>query len=68
MQQEPRVATLEEVMEHYNNGIHFADNLDSNLSEESLDLNEEQISDLIAFMKTFTDQEFISDPKFQSPF
>ena len=62
-----RFATLEEVIEHYSTGVHFATNLDSNL-ESSLNLTESQKEDLLNFLKTLTDTEFVENPAFQNPF
>ena len=61
-----RFATLEEVVEHYNSGGHFAENVDPNL--RPLGLTEVQKQEILAFMKTFTDTSFLSNPLFQSPF
>ena len=62
-----RFATLEEVIEHYSTGVHFATNLDANL-EASLNLTESQKEDLLNFLKTLTDTEFTENPAFQDPF
>lgn len=63
-----RFATLEEVIDHYNEGVHFAENLDGNLDGSHLNLTEENKVDLINFLKTLTDPEFLVDERFQSPF
>lgn len=62
-----RFETLEEVIEHYNSGVHFSTNLDVNL-RDPLNLNESQKEDLLNFLKTLTDTEFVENPKFHSPF
>lgn len=62
-----RFSTLEEVVEHYSSGVHFATNLDDNL-REPLGLNESQKEDLVNFLKTLTDTEFTENPAFQNPF
>ena len=61
-----RFATLEEVIDHYNSGGHYAINLDSNI--RPLGLSEQNKADLIAFLKTLTDTAFVNDPRFQNPF
>lgn len=61
-----RFETLEEVVEHYNSGGHYAVNIDANL--RPLQLTEQQKQEIIAFMHTFTDTSFRSNPLFQSPF
>jgi len=62
-----RFNTLEEVLEHYSTGVHFATNLDSDL-RNPLELNESEKEDLVNFLKTFTDIEFTENPAFQDPF
>ncbi|MCB9284443.1 MAG: cytochrome C peroxidase [Lewinellaceae bacterium] len=62
-----RFATIEEVLDFYNQGIHFADNLDENLLPP-LGLTEQMKSDLIAFLKTMTDTTFVQNPAFSNPF
>ncbi len=64
-----RFETLEEVVNHYNEGTHFADNLDPLLQKPSgLGLSEQNKKDLIAFLHTLTDTSFINNPAFQNPF
>lgn len=61
-----RLQTLEEVIDHYNSGGKPADNKDPLL--HNLGLTEENKRDLIAFLKTLTDEEFINNPAYQNPF
>ena len=61
-----RFETLEEVLDHYNSGGHYADNLDPNI--RPLGLSEQNKQDLIAFMKSLTDTTLINDPRFTNPF
>ncbi len=68
-----RFGTLREVVEFYNNGIQDSPNLDNRLRVQGdqvrrLNLNQNEIDALVAFMNTFTDTSFISDPKFSDPF
>ena len=64
-----RFKTLEEVVNHYNEGTHFADNLDPLLQKPGgLGLSEQNKKDLIAFLHTLTDTSFIHNPAFQNPF
>ncbi|MCU0797823.1 MAG: hypothetical protein MUF31_18020, partial [Akkermansiaceae bacterium] len=54
-----RFATLEEVVEHYDSGIHPSPSLDPNLSKhDGLGLTDQDKSDLIAFLKTLSDPGF----------
>ncbi len=62
-----RFETLEEVIEHYNSGVQDHPELDWLLGGD-LGLDEHDKSDLVAFLKTLTDHEFMSDPKFSNPF
>lgn len=61
-----RFQTLEEVIDHYNSGGKPADNKDPLL--HNLGLTEENKRDLIAFLKTLTDEDFVNNPDHQSPF
>ncbi|MFQ5529283.1 MAG: cytochrome-c peroxidase, partial [Gemmatimonadota bacterium] len=74
-----RFATLEEVMDHYNEGIQVSSTLSplileaSNLdivSDEhvSLELSAEETAAVIAFLHTLTDEEFVTDEQFSNPF
>lgn len=67
-----RFETLEEVIEHYNSGIKFYFNLPSNLrvgdEPRRMNYTEEQKAALVAFLKTLTDDEFLTDEKFSNPF
>lgn len=61
-----RFETLEEVLEHYSSGGHFADNLDANIRPFTMTERDQQ--DLIAFMKMLTDTSAINNPAFRNPF
>ncbi|MEM6319033.1 MAG: cytochrome c peroxidase [Bacteroidota bacterium] len=63
-----RFQTLEEVVDHYNEGAHFADNLDPLIASKGLGLTEQQKKDLISFMHALTDTSFTNNPAFQNPF
>ena len=72
------VATLEEVLDFYaaggrniTNGPHAGDGrVNPNKSEliSRIDLTEQDKTDLVAFLKTLTDHEFLTNPKFSDPF
>lgn len=65
-----RFATLEEVVEHYNSGVHAeSPNLDPEMHNASLGLNltETEKQDLVAFLKTFSDPAFLANPDFADP-
>lgn len=48
-----RFSTIEEVVQHYNSGGHYAENVDPNI--RPLHLSDEDQQDLIAFLQTLTD-------------
>jgi cytochrome c peroxidase len=69
-----RFNTLEEVIDHYSNGIKETPNLAFNLRQKTsgsplrLNITKEDKRALIAFLNTLTDYSFITDPKFSNPF
>lgn len=74
-----RFQTLEEVIEHYDNGIHQSSTLDiliiegSNENQASgerpqLFLSEQEKDDILAFLHMLTDEDFISNAQFSNPF
>lgn len=74
-----RFETLEEVIEHYDNGIHQSNTLDILIIEGSnenqvsgerpqLFLTEQEKEDILAFLHMLTDEEFINNPQFSNPF
>lgn len=68
-----RFNTLEEVVEHYNSGIQKHPHLDSRLKGTNdepilLNLTESEKGELVAYMKTFTDNAFLSAEKYSDPF
>ncbi|MBI1227265.1 MAG: cytochrome C peroxidase [Bacteroidetes bacterium] len=62
-----RFQTLEEVIDHYNSGGHFADNVVIN-SITQLNLTDYDKQALLAFLNTLTDTSYYSNPAFQNPF
>lgn len=66
-----RFNTLMEVLDHYNEGIQNSATLDPALAmtmDTGLMLTEEDKVDLINYMKTLTDNRFLTNPAYQSPF
>ena len=61
-----RFATMEEVVEHYNRGGHYAENVDPKI--RNLHLSVQDKEDLIAFLRTLTDTTFVNHPGFSNPF
>lgn len=71
-----RFTTLEEVVEHYNSGIRQHPNLDDRLTTAGTTggtpkqyfLTAYQKASVVAFLKTLTDQSFLTDIRFSDPF
>mgnify|MGYP001627328825 CR=1 FL=1 len=70
-----RFKTLEEVIDHYNNGGHASPTLDQEMAslkfketEGKLQLSEQDKKDLIAFLKSLTDTKLTTTPAYSSPF
>lgn len=58
-----RFRSLEDVLDHYTNGIQDSPTLDPSLKITlKIDLNAEEKQAIIAFLKTLTDEEFLSNP------
>lgn len=62
-----RFATLEEVLDQYSEGIKNSPTLDTRLSAGGFKLTSQQKRQIIAFLHTLTDYEFISSKKIQKP-
>lgn len=62
-----RFETLEEVIEHYNSGIKESPTLDVNMHsiKEGMNLTVQEKNDLIAFLKTLTDEVYLNNPEYQ---
>lgn len=66
-----RFNTLEEVVDHYNNGVKESSTLDPALRptiNTGLRLTAQDKADLVAFLKTLTDPTLATDERFSSPF
>jgi cytochrome c peroxidase len=63
-----RFATLEQVLEHYNTGIKPHPNLDPRLSDVTPGrMTSQNIQDIVAFLNTLTDEEFLTNSNFKKP-
>lgn len=58
-----RFVTLEECIEHYNSGVINSPTLDFQLNN-GIPLTAQEQTDLIAFLKTLTDQKYLTNPLF----
>lgn len=67
-----RFATLEEVVEHYNSGVQTSASLDPLMTKPGqmthLAMTPMQKADLVTFLHTLTDHDFVSDTALASPF
>ncbi|WP_281636083.1 cytochrome-c peroxidase [Flavobacterium marginilacus] len=62
-----RLFTLEAVLEHYNSGVVASETLDPILNKKSklgIPLTETEKSQIIAFLKTLTDNQYLTDKRF----
>lgn len=65
-----RFKTLEEVITHYSDNVKTnSPNLDENMEiiAKGLQLSAQEKADLIAFLKTMSDPEFLNNPNFKKP-
>ena len=66
-----RFQTLEEVVDHYNEGIQLSSTVDpaiANTEETGLLLSDDDKTDLVNFLKTLTDETFVNNPEYADPF
>ena len=66
-----RFQTLEQVVDHYNEGIQASETVDPtvlNTINTGLFLTEEDKVDLVNFLKTLTDDTFLNEAAYKSPF
>lgn len=66
-----RFKTLEEVMDFYSEGVHVCANIDSKMEfarAGGAKLTASEKKCIIAFLNTFTDSTFISNPAFSNPY
>jgi cytochrome c peroxidase len=66
-----RFETLEEVLDHYDHDIKISPTVDPALeysTQTGLMLSAEDMQDIIAFLKTLTDDKLIADERYSDPF
>ncbi len=67
-----RFATLDEVIDHYNTGVKSSSTLHHSMDHHTLhgglQLNAQEKSDLVEFLKTLTEEGLLTDERFSSPF
>lgn len=59
-----RYNNLDDVLNHYTKGITQSGTLDP-LLKDGIQLTDQERSDLLAFLNTLNDEEFVKDPRFQ---
>jgi cytochrome c peroxidase len=60
-----RFQTLLECVQHYNTGFHYSANLDPNLYFAVKGrMTQQEMEDVVAFLKTLTDMAFVNNPEF----
>lgn len=63
-----RFATLEEVIQHYATGIKDHPNKGIQISRGGFKFSDQEQKDIVAFLKTLTDETLATDPKYADPF
>lgn len=68
-----RFATLDDVLEHYSEGMEDNPNLDARLAgtdghARSMNISAHEKEAIIAFLRTLSDESVLKDPKFSNPF
>lgn len=66
-----RLATIEDVLDFYSTGLHNSANIDPNMefaSTGGVALTAQEKQDLIAFLMTLNDEEFLTNPAYSNPF
>ncbi|MFM8949190.1 MAG: cytochrome-c peroxidase, partial [Bacteroidota bacterium] len=58
--------TLDKVLDHYINGVKPSTTLDPSLSG-GISLTAQEKSDIISFLRTLTDNKFLTNPEFADP-
>ncbi len=62
-----RIETLAEVIQHYATEVKSSTTVENEL-EDGIGLTDQEITDIVHFLQTFTDEEFITNPAFSDPF
>lgn len=64
-----RFQTLEEVIDHYDSGGHASTTIDPNMKYTTggLSLTPQKKAELLAFLNSLTDMDFVTDPAFSDP-
>lgn len=62
-----RFKTVEDVVNHYANGIQYTEFLDPILDKKTISLSPSDVADLVAFLHTLTDTAFLTNANHSKP-
>jgi cytochrome c peroxidase len=54
------------MIEHYRKGVNDGPTLDP-LVKDGIAITDDQVNDLLAFLRTLTDSSYINNPRFRQP-
>ncbi len=67
-----RFATLDQVIDHYSKGIEMQEMLDPRFKNgnqaKKFNISDDEKVALVAFLKTLTDEKYLTNPKYSNPF
>ena len=63
-----RFQTLEEVVKFYSEEVQSSPTIDPLMYHSGYKLSKQEQSDLVAFLKTLTDEDFVTNPAHSNPF
>jgi cytochrome c peroxidase len=61
-----RVNAMRTMLEHYRTGVNDGPTLDP-LVKDGIAITDDQVNDLLAFLRTLTDSSYINNPRFKQP-
>ncbi len=61
-----RFASLVQCLNHYNSGVNQTENLDTLLTT-GIPMTTQEMQDIINFLSTLRDNDFLNDPRFKDP-
>ena len=61
-----RFESLSQCLSHYNSGITYTENIDT-LLKKNISMNNQEMQDIIEFLGTLRDNDFLTDSRFKNP-
>lgn len=61
-----RFESLSQCLSHYNNGITYTENIDT-LLKKNISMTNQEMQDIIEFLGTLRDNDFLTDSRFKNP-